>query len=77
MKQLRGPVLFVIVAGLISVLGVYLGSQVAWAAAKGTLRVAVVGFDRESTALWEGSPLCCPIAAICMTRSSRLMTMGS
>jgi len=27
----------------------------AWAAAKGTLRVAVVGFDRESTALWEGS----------------------
>jgi hypothetical protein len=27
----------------------------AWATAKGTLRVAVVGFDRESTALWEGS----------------------
>ncbi len=31
------------------------GAQVAWAAAKGTLRVAVVGFDRESTAPWEGS----------------------
>jgi peptide/nickel transport system substrate-binding protein len=31
------------------------GVQVAWAAAKGTLRVAVVGFDRESTAPWEGS----------------------
>src|SRR5882672_3854694 len=31
------------------------GVQVAWAAAKGTLRIAVVGFDRESTAPWEGS----------------------
>src|SRR5262249_34304644 len=29
--------------------------HVAWATARGTLRVAVVGFDRESTALWEGS----------------------
>ena len=29
--------------------------DVAWATAKGTLRVAVVGFDRESTAPWEGS----------------------
>jgi ABC-type transport system substrate-binding protein len=33
----------------------YQGGHVAWATAKGTLRVAVVGFDRESTALWEGS----------------------
>ena len=31
------------------------GGHVAWATAKGTLRVAVVGFDRESTAPWEGS----------------------
>jgi peptide/nickel transport system substrate-binding protein len=31
------------------------GVPLAWAAAKGTLRVAVVGFDRESTAPWEGS----------------------
>lgn len=27
----------------------------AWAATRGSLRVAVVGFDRESTAPWEGS----------------------
>jgi hypothetical protein len=27
----------------------------AWATPRGTLRVAVVGFDRESSALWEGS----------------------
>src|SRR5918911_4308167 len=31
------------------------GGHVAWATTKGTLRVAVVGFDRESTAPWEGS----------------------
>ena len=31
------------------------GGYVAWATVRGTLRVAVVGFDRESTALWEGS----------------------
>jgi hypothetical protein len=33
----------------------YQEGHVAWATAKGMLRVAVVGFDRESTALWEGS----------------------
>ena len=31
------------------------GGHMAWATAKGTLRVAVVGCDRESTAPWEGS----------------------
>src|SRR5215831_8668934 len=45
----------VVVASLcLSPLATYQG-DVAWAAARGTLRVAVVGFDRESTAPWESS----------------------
>ena len=57
MRLWRWAVLLVVVSfvGLNSMLVPSQGAQVAWAAAKGTLRVAVVGFDRESTAPWEGS----------------------
>jgi hypothetical protein len=41
----------VVVASLcISAPAIHQGGHVAWATAKGTLRIAVVGFDRESTA---------------------------
>jgi len=57
MQQVRYAVcVVVIVASLCFIAPVTSpGSHVAWAAARGTFRVAVVGFDRESTALWEGS----------------------
>src|SRR5262245_35640741 len=57
MQQVRYAVwVVVVVASLCIILpATYQGGDVAWATARGTLRVAVVGFDRESTALWEGS----------------------
>ena len=57
MRMRRCAVLLVVISflSLNSVRVPQQGAQMAWAAAKGTLRVAVVGFDRESIALWEGS----------------------
>jgi peptide/nickel transport system substrate-binding protein len=45
----------VVAALCLSITLASLAGHSAQAATKGTLRVAVVGFDRESTALWEGS----------------------
>lgn len=47
--------LFGVVVSLGLLCGLAQPGMGAWAATKGTLRVAVVGFDRESTAPWEGS----------------------
>src|SRR5438094_9657725 len=57
MHQVRYAVcVAVVVASLcITVPATHQEGDVAWATTKGTLRVAVVGFDRESTAPWEGS----------------------
>jgi peptide/nickel transport system substrate-binding protein len=56
MRQVRDTVWVMLVACLLLLVPVTRqGESMVWAAAKGTLRVAVVGFDRESTALWEGS----------------------
>jgi hypothetical protein len=57
MQQVRYAVCVAIVVAswCITVPATHQGGHVAWATAKGTLRVAVVGFDRESAALWEGS----------------------
>jgi len=57
MQQVRYAVCVVVIVASLCFLAPATspGSHVAWAAARGTLRVAVVGFDRESTALWEGS----------------------
>ena len=52
MRQVREAVGVVVVLASICLitLATPLGGYVAWATTKGTLRVAVVGFDRESTA---------------------------
>ena len=57
MQQVRYAVYVVIVVASLCLIApaTHQGRHVAWATAKGTLRVAVVGFDRESTAPWEGS----------------------
>src|SRR4029434_10669395 len=57
MQQVRDAVYVVIVVASLCLIApaTHWGGHVAWATAKGTLRVAVVGFDRESTAPWEGS----------------------
>src|SRR5467141_2745391 len=56
MHQVRYAVCVVVVASMcLTAPATYQGGHVAWATAKGTLRVAVVGFDRESPALWQGS----------------------
>jgi len=57
MQQVRYAVCVVVVVASLCIIppATYQGGDVAWATARGTLRVAVVGFDRESTALWEGS----------------------
>jgi peptide/nickel transport system substrate-binding protein len=57
MQQFRYAVYVVIVVASLHLIApaTHQGGHVAWATAKGTLRVAVAGFDRESTAPWEGS----------------------
>ena len=57
MHQVRYAVCVAVVVAswCITVPATHQEGDVAWATAKGTLRVAVVGFDRESTAPWEGS----------------------
>ena len=57
MQQVRYAVGVVIVIASLCIIApaMHQGGHVAWATAKGALRVAVVGFDRESTAPWEGS----------------------
>jgi peptide/nickel transport system substrate-binding protein len=55
MRHVRDVVLLVVIASIVAMPETSPGLRSAWAAAKGTLRVAVVGFDRESTAPWEGS----------------------
>ena len=56
MQQVRYAVCVVVVASVCLIApAMPQGGHMAWATSRGTLRVAVVGFDRESPALWEGS----------------------
>ena len=57
MRQVREAVFAVVVMASVWIIApaTHRGGHVAWATTRGTLRVAVVGFDRESTAPWEGS----------------------
>ena len=55
MRYLRYALLFMVILSYFFVSAARRGTPLAQAALKGTLRVAVVGFDRESTAPWEGS----------------------
>ncbi len=57
MQQVRYAVCVVVAVASLCMIApaTYQGEHVAWANARGMLRIAVVGFDRESTAPWEGS----------------------
>ena len=64
MQQMRYAVCVVVIVASICLIAPAMpqGGYMAWATPRGTLRVAVVGSDRESPALWEGSTPMLPYA---------------